>query len=68
VHRHRNPPPNIVTAAAAFKAPPLPESPLEDDVSGPDEAPAAPPEAKDESSGAKDDDHDDTDKFRTAAE
>jgi hypothetical protein len=70
VHRHRNPPPHISTAAAAFKAPPLPESPLDENDAGerPDESSAGSAEPKDETSGAKDDEHDDSDKFRTAAE
>ncbi|GLI92184.1 hypothetical protein [Methylocystis echinoides] len=71
VHRHRNPPPNITTAAAAFRAPPLPESRLDEDDSAarPEESSPEPAEPKDEASGAaRDDDHDDSDKFRTAAE
>ncbi|WP_442756509.1 hypothetical protein ACNHKD_07825 [Methylocystis sp. JAN1] len=74
VHRRRNPPPQISTAAMAFKTPPLPPVDPTDagaeagaeSTSG-DASPSDGP--KDDAGGAKrDDDHDDIDKYKTAAE
>jgi hypothetical protein len=63
VHRRRNPPPTLVAAAAAFKAP---DPSLWADVS---EEPAATQADGDKPASEKrDDDHDDPDKFQTAAE
>jgi hypothetical protein len=65
IHRRRNPPPTIATAAAAFKAPPAPPAP--------EPEPVAPAEATAETA-TKDDDKrdddsgDDADNFKTAAE
>jgi hypothetical protein len=70
VHRHRNPPPTISTAAAAFKTPP-PVSPSDNGETGSrsGDAETGPEAPKEEASAGKgDDDHDDTDNFRTAAE
>ncbi len=69
VHRNRKPPPHIATAAAAFKEPP-PVSP--DEPEARDEPADEPEPAVDDgttdSAPPKSDDHDDNDKFRTAAE
>ncbi|KAF2992520.1 hypothetical protein OGR47_05680 [Methylocystis sp. MJC1] len=69
VHRGRKPPPQILTAAAAFKTPPLPamdgpEPELETDPS----PEASGEEATAETNGKKAEDGDDPDKYRTAAE
>lgn len=78
VHRRRNPPPTIATAAAAFKAPPLDRTPVDPDGPANDGAEdAEATDARDESAESKDaptvgkqqDDHpDDAEKYRTAAE
>jgi hypothetical protein len=71
IHRRRTPPPQISTAAAAFKSPQQTFD-LPDDPDAPAPAPdagEAAGEPKDEAAAGKgDDDHDDTDKYRTAAE
>jgi len=77
VHRRRNPPPQIAAAAAAFKTPPAPPGAGEGDAAprqndgereaSPDrEADAA--AGKDDSAGKRQDDSDDREKYRTAAE
>lgn len=65
IHRRRNPPPTLVTAAAAFKAP---DPSLWADDTNATEVDA--PEIGNDkpSTDKRDDDHDDSDKFRTAAE
>ncbi len=73
VHRHHNPPPTFSTAAAAFKTPPLPEAPTDETDAGPraDDSENAPEDSREEGRAAKRDDeqdHDDSDNFRTAAE
>jgi len=70
LHRHRNPPPTLSTAAAAFKTPPLPTPPLDEGDAGarPGDPEAAPEEPREEASAGKSDDDDDSDNFRTAAE
>lgn len=73
VHRHRNPPPHLSTAAAAFKTPPLPESPADETGSDPraGDSGSDPEETREEARAAKGDDdhdHDDSNNFRTAAE
>lgn len=68
VHRRRNPPPTLVAAAAAFKAP---DPSLWADVAdetAPTEARAPEGESDKPAPEKRDDDHDDPDKFRTAAE
>jgi len=78
VHRRRNPPP-LSTAAMAFKTPPVPPVSESDDLAPVDEGAEAATEAAESdenasagsdksASGKGDDDHDDTDKYRTAAE
>jgi hypothetical protein len=68
IHRHRNPPPHIATAAAAFKEPPpvAPDEPEDQDERAGKSEPAA--EETTDTAAPKSDDHDDNDKFRTAAE
>lgn len=67
IHRRRNPPPTLVAAAAAFKAPDPSLWADADEAKAPE---AGAPEAEGDSpaEGKRDDDHDDSDKFRTAAE
>jgi hypothetical protein len=68
VHRRRNPPPTLATAAAALKAP---DPALWSDVAEETRASDGPePEtgADKPASDKGDDDHDDSDKYRTAAE
>lgn len=71
VHRRRNPPPAISTAAAAFKPPQqrfdLPDEP-ETAADAPEGEAASDAPKDDASAGKRDEDHDDTDKYRTAAE
>ncbi len=71
IHRRRNPPPQISTAAAAFKPPeqtfPLPDEP--EATGAPDgQGQGTSDPQKDENSAGKPDDHDDSDNYRTAAE
>lgn len=69
VHRRRKPPPHIATAAAAFKPPQDPDFPDDDAGAGASEAPAASDKPKDgETAGKSEDDHDDSNNFKTAAE
>lgn len=63
IHRRRNPPPSLVAAAAAFKAP---DPSLWADVSEVSAAPEA--DGEKPATDKRNDDHDDSDKFRTAAE
>jgi hypothetical protein len=68
IHRRRNPPPTLTTAAAAFKAP-YPS--LWAETTGAAAAPESTEpglEADTPASDKGDDDHDDSDKYRTAAE
>jgi hypothetical protein len=71
IHRRRNPPPQISTAAAAFRPPErtfdLPEE--ADAAGGAPEGQGSSGEAKNEPAADKrDDDHDDSDNYKTAAE
>ncbi len=70
VHRRRNPPPTISTAAAAFKPPTqtfdLPDDPDAGDSPGSESSSEEP--QHEASAGKPDDDHDDSDRFKTAAE
>jgi hypothetical protein len=68
VHRRRNPPPTLVNAAAAFKAPdPALWADVTDETKSSDEVePESGPDKPASDKG--DDDHDDSDKYRTAAE
>jgi hypothetical protein len=68
IHRRRNPPPTLTTAAAAFKAPD--PALWADAVAGEAAAPEGDPPTEPEppTSDKGDDDHDDSDKYRTAAE
>lgn len=72
VHRRRGPPPNIATAAQAFKAPPIPSraEPIETESPAGEGEASAPESAKDDEarSAARDDDDHDPDHYRTAAE
>lgn len=67
VHRGRNPPPQIATAAAAFKTPPLPPMDGPDPDADPSQE-AAEEETTAEAEGKKAEDRDETDRYRTAAE
>lgn len=72
VHRRRNPPPNITTAAAAFKTPPVPAAEAESDAesvaaSG-SQGEAEPADKADGEANRHDDDGDDAEKYKTAAE
>lgn len=66
VHRRRNPPPHIATAAAAFKEPPPPPAPEPEARS--EDAPASEESGDGADAHKRDDDHDDSDNYKTAAE
>ncbi|WBJ99953.1 hypothetical protein [Methylocystis parvus] len=71
VHRRRNPPPQLSTAAMAFKSPPVPPVDSSDDDAPSAQAEEPAPDAEEQEkprSEKRDDDHDDMDKYRTAAE
>lgn len=71
IHRRRSPPPHISTAAAAFKAPETPAYPVEDAEAGRSSVdPAVEVAASSETDPApkRDDDHDDSNNYRAAAE
>ncbi|WP_457795825.1 hypothetical protein [Methylocystis sp. S23] len=72
VHRRRNPPPQTTTAATAFKTPPTPPDAEAEDVGPPPaetgEASASEGAKEEDSASKPGDDHDDADKYKTAAE